>query len=120
MIGPEYQARSVAAQFGPSRSLLFPEVMWGAWLDDTLAVLGETGSQIFHDSLEMDQDGVVNSAVVNAGKIPAGTIAYFAFMDAESGGNIIWYGTVTFDEPPTVGDEYVFDVGDLQLPYVEG
>lgn len=119
MIGTAYQALAVQAVLGPARSELIPAVLHGAWLDGSKAVLSMTGNTVSHEVFGETATGVANMSAIDAGLAPASTPAFFALMDAASGGKVVAYAPVTFDVPPTPGEPKTIPVGVLAFNYGE-
>ena len=64
-----------------------------------------------------DSGSVVNAAAV---EFPVatnswGTVSHWALMDASTGGNAWWYGSITTPKAITAGDIYRVPVGSLTL-----
>lgn len=119
MIGSEYQSAAIQAVLGAGHSDVIPDVLWGAWLDDTLTVLATTGNFVPHESFEPVAGGVANTVTVDAGAAPesVGDVAYFALLDASDDGEIVAYAPVAFDESPSEGDPLAFEPGELVFLY---
>jgi len=117
MIGPDYQAAAMAAVLGPEHSTLFPDTLYGAWLDGALAVLAETGAPVPQDAFGIVDGHVENVTTVNAGTVPSGAV-YFALTDAADSGTVIAYGTpdLTGIDPDTA---VVISAGGLVMTYGE-
>lgn len=116
-IGPAYQSAVVQAVLGPSASEVMPNALWGAWLDDKLNVLAETGIELPQTVFGPTALGVANNVIIDGGPAPATVPAFFALMDAETGGEIVAYAPVTFDGDPSEGDPLAFAPGELAFNY---
>jgi len=114
-IGSSYHAKAMASIIGPAHSALIPDTMWGAWLDGAGDVIEMTGTQVAHTAFAEITGGVANSVIVEAGVLPAGTVAFFALMDAATSGQIIAMATFTTDA--VENDAVVFPAGTLQFLY---
>lgn len=118
MIGSTFQGSAVGAVIGPAHSSLIPDVMWGGWLDSGLVLLGMTGATVSHDAFDVVGTGVENIALIDAGDLPAGTIAHFGLFDDAAGTNVIAYAAVDLTGL-SAGDPVAFDAGALTFPYTE-
>lgn len=116
-IGPSYQAKAMACIIGPDHSSLIPDTMWGAWLDDTETLIEMTGTQVLHTQFVETAGGVENSILVDAGILPAGTVGFFALMDAATSGDVIALAAFTTDAD--ADDAIVFPAGTLRFLYGE-
>lgn len=113
MYGSAYKSKAVQAVLGPAHSTVIPDVLWSGWLDSSFVVLGMTGLTVSHDDFGAVADGVANTADIDGGTAPAGTIAYFGLFDAASSGDLIAYAAVTFDTTPTAGQSLTAAPGEL-------
>lgn len=117
MIGEEYTSKAIQAVLGPQHSPLFPENLWGGWLDASMDVLGYSGIRVPHASFGEIADGVANIAVIDGGLAGASwTPAFFGLFDAASDGTLVIAAPVTMDAPAT-GQALIADVGDLTFTY---
>ena len=65
-------------------------------------------------SMDAAADGELdNDAEVEWENLPAGTIAYFGFWDADVSGNFLWGGQLTASRSLQAGDAARFKVGEL-------
>lgn len=113
MIGANYKSKAVQAVLGDGHSAVIPENLWGGWLDNLDALIAMTGLTVPHAAFTETTDGVINSAVIDAGVAGVGWNPYsFALYDAASGGDIVLVAAVT-PFTPTDGDALVFPIGSL-------
>lgn len=56
-----------------------------------------------------------NSAAVSFTDMPAVTVAYAAVMDANTAGNVLFYGALTANKTLNAGDTFTINTGDLDI-----
>lgn len=119
MIGPAYKSAAIQAVLGEGHSQVIPDVLHAGWLDSSLDLIAMAGVIVPHEAFGEDGDGVSNIALLDAGVCPATVPDYFALFDAETGGDIVAYAPVTFDDTPAEGDPIAFAAGALTFTYME-
>lgn len=112
-VGPSYTSRAAQAILGPAHSMVIPEVLWGGWLDADGELIAMTGLPVAHDDFGPASNAVVNSVTVDAGLAPAVTPTRFGLFDAASGGDLVIYAEISFDEPPVEDEPQSFAPGTL-------
>lgn len=115
MIGDSYRSAAVQAVLGPAHAEVIPAVLWLGWLDGDGDLIAMSGTSVLHDVWEPTDDGVTNTAVVDAGVAGTGwEIHKFAFFDAAEDGEPVLVSD-ELDEPltPDEGAALSFDVGAL-------
>lgn len=111
----------VGSVIGPGHGPLWPSVFYGAWLDDTGAVIAMTGQTVPHAAFEVIDDASVNTAVIDGGVCPATVPARFGLMDTPAGDNVELWAPVTFADAegtpvvPDEGDPLSFAPGALEF-----
>ena len=106
-VGPAYASPVALSIVGPNHGTLIPEVLWGAWMDDTNSVVADTGVQVPHEAFGPGVNCATNVDDVDAGLMPATVPARFGLFDAASGGDLVIYADVTWPAPAPVEDDPV-------------
>lgn len=115
-IGASYVSALAQSIIGPLHSPLFPEVLWGAWMDDSNTVIEMTGVRVLHEEFGPGLNSATNITDVDAGAMPATTPTRFGIFDAASGGDLVVYAEVTWPDPlPAEGDPVRFPPGALVI-----
>lgn len=118
-IGSTYTSAAMQAIIGPNHAATIPDVLWGGWLDTAGDVVAMTHLPVPHSSFGPVANGVENTSSIDAGVLPAGVPPlYFGLFDAETGGALVAFCTVTYDTvtPPSPGDPMQFP--DAALAFV--
>lgn len=95
---------------------LYTAAMTDVGTDGTEMVGGSYARQVVTSSMATSPDGRVSSnAVVTFTNLPAGTIVAAGLHDAATGGNMLYYTTLTSPRTVVGGDSLTVAIGDLNV-----